>query len=81
MLGFLDGLGVVGWLGIFIWFGLLACILLRPKWFTSYEERFPKIDLFDEYLYSEAHYIGFMVVRFILIIVVMIVASKVMFLF
>ncbi|MCY8636660.1 hypothetical protein MOD96_02430 [Bacillus sp. S17B2] len=79
--GFFDGLGVVGWLGVLLWVAFILAIVFKPKWFFSYYDRVPKLNAFDEWMYTPERILGFMAVRFIAMVIIVIVVGKIMFLF
>lgn len=78
--GFFEGLSLVGWFGILIWVGFVALMIFKGRIFTSYDERFPRFDFIDSFLYEDWHYWLFMVVRFLLIVLILFVVTKIMFL-
>lgn len=78
-LTFFESLSGIGWLGILLWILFILVILWRPRWFTTYEERFPKTHIFDHLLYEEWHYILFMVIRFLVMILTLGVITRIMF--
>lgn len=77
--GFFDSLSIVGWMGILLWIIFGVVVVMKSEFFTSYEYRFPRIDIWDEYLYEDWHYIVFMVVRFLVILIIIYVVTKIMF--
>lgn len=78
---FFAGLGVIGWLGIILWIVFFILVLTNSKKFTRYDDRFPKFDFWDEFLYEEWHYTVFMVVRFLIMLLILYVVTKIMFIF
>lgn len=76
---FFEGLSMVGWMGVGVWVLFIISMITKGKWYTKYDERFPKINAFDEYLYMGWHYVVFLVVRFFVIVLVIWVVTKIMF--
>jgi len=76
---FFESLSVVGWLGIALWVGFFVAVLIRREWFTSYEDRFPKLSYFNEFIYEEWHEWLFLAIRFILMVVILFLITKLMF--
>ena len=77
--GFFEGLSVIGWLGIAVWVVFIALVIFNGRRFIDYEERLPKMDFWDEFLYEEWHYYVFMIVRFVLILIALLVITRIMF--
>ena len=77
--GFFESLSVIGWMGILVWIAVIAILIARPKWFMNYEERMPKIRLFEHLFYEEWHYILFMIARFAVMLLVITVITRIMF--
>lgn len=66
--GFFEGLSLFGWIGVMIWVALPILILTKQHWFFNYYERKPQASIFDEYCYSSERMIGFMAIRFVIIV-------------
>jgi len=79
---FFEGLGLVGWLGVFLWLVFFATVLFKFEWYSKYDERIPpRMSFVDEFLYEDWHFILFMAVRFLLIVVILTIISRIMFMF
>jgi len=76
---FFESLSFIGWMGIVVWILFVVVILWRPRWFASYDDRFPKSSIFEHLMYEEWHYIIFMVIRFIIIVLILAVVTNIMY--
>lgn len=76
---FFDSLSVIGWMGIFLWVIFIAVVLIRSDWFMDYEYRWPRVDIWDDFIYEEWHMYVFMVVRFLAMLFVIFIISRIMF--
>lgn len=63
MTGFFDGLGVIGWVAVFLRIGLILSLFIKSNWWVNYDERFPRLAMFEDYVYTEVHMFIFMVIR------------------
>lgn len=75
---FFVELTLLGWLAMLIRLAVLVSIPLKQKWWFNYYERFPQFDMFDDYMYTTARMVAFMCVRFVVIILIVHVITKVM---
>ena len=78
---FFGSLSLIGWLGVFIRVAVVLSIPMKPQWWFNYYERFPKWNAFDDYTYTEVRLWGFMAIRFVVILFVVHVVTKLMFWF
>lgn len=76
---FFEGLSFIGWVGIFLWVVFFVLVLVKSEWFRYYEDRKPKMDMWDEFLYEDWHYFTFMIVRFLLMLFILFIVTQVMF--
>ena len=76
---FFESLSLIGWLGIVLWIAFAVLVFTKKEWFTSYEDRVPKLTYFDEILYEDWHFYVFMIVRFIVMLIVLFIITKIMF--
>lgn len=71
-----DDLSIVGFLGVLLWALFILSVFVKPYWYTDFYRRFPKMDVFSEYIYGLDRMIPFMVARFIVIAVIVFVIGK-----
>lgn len=76
MVEFFDSLSLFGFLGVALWGAFIVSIFVKPHWYIDYYERFPRFDVFEEYVYGLPRQIAFMIIRFIVIAVIIFVIGR-----
>lgn len=71
-----DDLSVIGFLGVILWVAFVLSIFLKPVWYTDFYNRFPRMDVFNEFIYGMERIIPFMIARFIVIALIVYTIGK-----
>lgn len=72
-----DNPSTVDVLVVFAWIGFIALIFVKQQWFFNFDERFPKLQVFDLMIYTDAHKFIFLVGRLVVFSVVLYVLGTI----
>lgn len=53
-----------------LWGGLLACVFIKQEWFFNFDERFPRMHIFDMQIVTDMGRMGFLFARLIFIFLI-----------
>lgn len=73
----MDNPSVADVLVVFAWLFFIALIFMRQKWFFSFEERFPRLRVFDLLIYTDTQRFLFLIGRLIVFSVVLFVVGSI----
>lgn len=77
--GFFESLSFIGWMGILLWVLFIIFVIVKYDSFINFEQRIPKMEMWDKMLYEDWHIALFMIGRFFVMLLALYVITKIMF--
>ena len=66
---------------VFMWIGFIVLLVLKQEWFFRFEQRMPRMDVFDRMVYQGFNQILFMGIRLVVLVVILYVVGAFLRLF